>query len=150
MAPALVIETVESLCLCTRITPQHRHNFNPRRRAAIAVLPSPCCRFRRLTGSGSLISEGRSSTSGRRGDRGIAAAVMAALAPWAHPPTRCAQAGAALAASDREGFDACGEDEDRGEHPARDGNNAATGCSRRVAAPCPHQQQLRGLDAAHS
>ena len=33
----------------------------------------------------------------------IAAAVMAALVPWAHPSTRCARAGAALAVSDREG-----------------------------------------------
>ena len=56
--------------------------------------------------------------------------------------------GAALAASGREGFDACGE-EDRGEHPARDGNEAGTGGSRRVAAPRPHRQQLCGLDAAH-
>ena len=38
----------------------------------------------------------------RRGDRGIAAAATAALAPWARPPTRCARAGAALAASDWE------------------------------------------------
>ena len=61
---------------------------------------------------------------------------------------RCARAGAALAASDREGFDACGE-EDRGERPARDGSDAGTGGYRRVAAPRPHRQQLRGLDAAH-
>jgi len=59
------------------------------------------------------------------------------------------RAGAALAASDREGFDACGE-EDRGERPARGGNDAGTGGSRRVAAPRPHRQQLRGLNAAHS
>ena len=39
----------------------------------------------------------------RRGDQGIAAAAMAALAPWARPPTSCARVGAALAASDREG-----------------------------------------------
>jgi hypothetical protein len=31
------------------------------------------------------------------------AAATAALAPWAHPPTRCARVGAALAASDHEG-----------------------------------------------
>ncbi len=72
----------------------------------------------------------------------------AALAPWARPPTRCAQAGAALAASDREGFDACGE-EDHGKRPARDGDDAGTGGSRRVATPHPHWQQLPGLDAAH-
>ena len=72
-----------------------------------------------------------------------------ALVPWARPPTRCARAGAALAASDREGFDACGE-ENRGERPARDGDDARTGGSRRVAAPHPHRQQLHGLDAAHS
>ena len=72
-----------------------------------------------------------------------------ALAPWARSPTRCARAGAALAASDREGFDACGE-ENRGERPARDGDDARPGGSRRVAAPHPHRQQLRGLDAAHS
>ena len=34
---------------------------------------------------------------------GIAVAATAALAPWAHPPTMCARAGAALAALDREG-----------------------------------------------
>jgi hypothetical protein len=50
------------------------------------------------------------------------------LAPWARPPTRCARAGAALAASDREGFDACGE-ENRGERPARDGDDARPGGS---------------------
>ena len=77
------------------------------------------------------------------------AAAMVVLAPWAHPLTRCAWAGAALAALDREGFDACGE-EDRGERPARGGNDAGTGGSRRVATPCPHQQLLRGLDAAPS
>ena len=54
-----------------------------------------------------------------------------------------------LAASDRESFDACGE-ENRGEHPARDGDDARTSGSRRVAAPHPHRQQLRGVDAAHS
>ena len=32
---------------------------------------------------------------------------------------------------------------------ARDGNNARTGGSRRVVAPCTHRQQLRGLDVAH-
>jgi hypothetical protein len=77
------------------------------------------------------------------------AAATAALAPWARPPTRCARAGAALAPSDQEGFDACGE-EDRGERPAHDGDNAGTGGSRRVAAPRPHRQQLHELDAAHS
>ena len=56
--------------------------------------------------------------------------------------------GAALAPSGREGFDVCGE-EDRGKHPARDGDDAGTGGSRRVAAPRPHRQQLRGLDTAH-
>ena len=50
--------------------------------------------------------------------------------------------------SDREGFDACGE-EDRGECLARDGNDAGTGGYRRVAAPRPHRQQLCGLDAVH-
>jgi hypothetical protein len=48
-----------------------------------------------------------------------------------------------------EGFDACGE-KDRGERPACDSNDAGTDGSRRVAAPRPHRQQLRGLDAAHS
>ncbi len=72
-----------------------------------------------------------------------------ALAQWARPPTRCARAGTALAASDREGFDACGE-EDRNKRPTRDGNDAGTGGSRRVATPRPHQQQLHGLDADHS
>ena len=43
----------------------------------------------------------------------------------------------------------CGE-EGRGEHPARDGDDAGTGGSRRVAVPHPHRQQLRELDAAHS
>ncbi len=54
----------------------------------------------------------------------------------------------ALAASDREGFNVCGE-EDRGEHPACYGSGSETGGYRRVAAPRPHRQQLRGLDAAH-
>ena len=40
----------------------------------------------------------------RQGDQGIAAAAMAALAPWARPPTRCALVGAAPTALDREGF----------------------------------------------
>ena len=61
-------------------------------------------------------------------------------------PDGCVRAGAALIASDWEGFDACGE-EDCGECPARDGDDAGTGGSRRVAAPRPHRQQLRGLDA---
>ena len=74
---------------------------------------------------------------------------MAALVPWARTPMRCAQAGAALAASDREGFDVCGE-ENRGKRPACDGNDARTGGSRRVFAPHPHRQQLHGLDTAHS
>ena len=87
-----------------------------------------------------------SNTSRHRGDRGIAAAKTAGLAPWARPPMRCVRAGAALIASDWEGFDACGE-EDCGERPARDGDDAGTGGSRRVAAPRPHRQQLRGLDA---
>ncbi len=76
-------------------------------------------------------------------------AATAALAPWARPPTRCARAGATVARSDREGFDACGE-EDRGERHARDGDDARTGGSRRVAVPHPHRHQLRELDAAHS
>jgi hypothetical protein len=54
-----------------------------------------------------------------------------------------------LAASGREGFDACGE-EDRGERPASNGNDTGTGGPRRVAALRPHRQQLRGLDADHS
>ena len=49
---------------------------------------------------------------------------------------------------DREGFDACGE-EDRGERPSRDDDDAGTGGSRRVAAPRPHRQQLQKLDTAH-
>ena len=106
----------------------------------------PCCRFCHPTGGGGPRSEGGSNTSRRRGDRGIAAAKTAALAPWARPPMRCVRAGAALIASDWEGFDACGE-EDCGERPARDGDDAGTGGSRRVAAPRPHRQQLRGLDA---
>ena len=77
------------------------------------------------------------------------AAATAALAPWARPPTRCARAGAALAPSDREGFDTCGE-EDHGKRPAHDGDDTGTGGSRRVAAPRPHRQQLRGLDTIHS
>ena len=110
---------------------------------------SLCCRCRRPTSCGSLRSEGGSNTGRWRGDRGIAAATTAALVPWARPPTRCARAGAALAASDREGFDTCGE-EDRGKRPAHDGNDTGTGGSRRVAAPRPHRQQLRGLDTIHS
>jgi hypothetical protein len=43
----------------------------------------------------------------------------------------------------------CGE-EDRGERPARSGNDTGTGGSRRVADPRPHRQQLCGLNAAHS
>ena len=73
---------------------------------------------------------------------------MAVLALWARPPMRCARAGAALARSEPEGFDACRE-EDRGKHPARGGNNAGTDGSRRLAAPRPHRQQLRGLNVAH-
>ena len=109
---------------------------------------SPCCRCRRPTDGGGPRSEGGSNTGRRRGDQGIAADTTAALAPWASPPTRCARAGAALAASDREGFGACGE-EDRGECPARDGNDAGTGGYRRAAAPRPHRHQLCRLDAAH-
>jgi hypothetical protein len=48
-----------------------------------------------------------------------------------------------------QGFDACGE-EDHGERPARGGDDAGTGGSRRVATPHPHRQQLRGLDTARS
>ena len=85
----------------------------------------------------------------RHGDQGIAAATTALLVPWVRPLTRCVWAGAAHAASDREGFDACGE-EDRAERPAHEGNGAGTGGSWRVAAPHPQRQQLYGLDAAHS
>jgi hypothetical protein len=100
---------------------------------------SPCCRCRRPTGGSGPRSKGGSNTGRRQGDQGIAAAVTAALAPWARPPTRCARAGAAPAASDREGFDTCGE-EDRGKRPARNGDDAGTGGSRTVAAHCPHRQ----------
>ena len=58
---------------------------------------STCCRCHRLTGGGGPRSEVGSNTGRRRGDRGIAM-------PWACPPTWCARAGAALAASDREGI----------------------------------------------
>ena len=109
----------------------------------------PCCRCHRPTGSGGLRREGGSNIGRRRGDRGIAVAATAVLALWARPPMRCAWAGAALARSEREGFDACRE-EDRGKHPACGGNNAGTGGSRRLAAPRPHRQQLRGLNIAHS
>jgi len=67
---------------------------------------SPCCRCLRPTGGGGPRSEGGSTADCRRGDRGIAAGrrrVTAALAQWARIPTRGARAGAALAASDREG-----------------------------------------------
>jgi hypothetical protein len=40
------------------------------------------------------------TATGREHEDGAAAAT-AALAPWAHPPTMCARAGAALAPSDR-------------------------------------------------
>ncbi len=40
-------------------------------------------------------------------------------------------------------------EENRGERPARDSDDARPGGSRRVAAPHPHRQQLQGLDAAH-
>jgi hypothetical protein len=55
---------------------------------------SSCCRRRRLTGGGGPREGG--FTAGRR-------RVTAALAQWARIPTRGAHAGAALAASDREG-----------------------------------------------
>jgi hypothetical protein len=63
----------------------------------------PCCRRRRRTGGGGPRSEGGSTAGRWRGDRGIAAVVTAALVQWARLPTRGARAGAALAASDREG-----------------------------------------------
>ena len=72
MAPSLVIETVESSFLCTRITPQHRHNSNPRCRAAVAVA---------RPGGGPRSKEGGSNTGRRQGDLGIAADATAALAP---------------------------------------------------------------------
>ena len=62
----------------------------------------PCLTLRHWPGT---YRTGRLAVLARRqrGDPGIAAAATAALAPCAHPPTRCARAGAALAASDREG-----------------------------------------------
>ena len=51
----------------------------------------------------------------------------------------------ALAASDREGFNACGE-EDRGERPARYGSDSGTGGYRRVAAPRPHRRRPLGAN----
>ena len=67
---------------------------------------SPCCHRRRPTGGGGPRSEGGSTAGCRRGDRGIAAAVTAALAQWYRLTTRGARSGAALAASDREDVDA--------------------------------------------
>jgi len=57
----------------------------------------PCCRCHCPTGSGGPRSKGGHTASRRRGDRGIAAAMTAALAQWARIPTRGARAGAALA-----------------------------------------------------
>ena len=58
-----------------------------------------CCRRRRLTGGGGSRSKG-GFTAGRR-------RVTAALVQWALIPTRGVCAGAALAASDREGGHQC-------------------------------------------
>ena len=63
----------------------------------------PCCRRRCPTSGGCPRSKGGYTVSRRRGDRGIAAVMTAALVQWARIPTRGVRAGAALAASDREG-----------------------------------------------
>ncbi len=83
----------------------------------------PCCRCRRLTGSGSPKSKEWSTAGRLRGGRGIAVAAAAALAPQAHPWTRGAQAGAALTTLDwggqlrgqRERDGKGGEEDNRGE-----------------------------------
>jgi len=67
------------------------------------ALTMPCCRRRHPTGGGGPRSEGGSTAGHRRGDRGIAAVVTAALAQWARITTRGAHAGVALATSDQEG-----------------------------------------------
>ena len=68
---------------------------------------SPCCCPRCPTGGGGPRIKGGSTSGRRRGDRGIAAVVTAALAQWARILKRGACAGAALALSDREGGHQC-------------------------------------------
>ncbi len=63
------------------------------------VSMSTCCRRHRPTGGGGSRSEGGSNSGCRREDRGIAAAVTAALAQLARLSTRGARARLALAAS---------------------------------------------------
>ena len=101
-----------SLCMATHTThttekhttihPTHytHHTLRCRRRQGRAST-STCCRRRRPTGGGGPRSEGGSNSGRRRGDRGIAAAVMAALAQLACLSTRGARVGSALAASYR-------------------------------------------------
>ena len=63
----------------------------------------PCCTCCCLTGGGSPRSEGGSTAGCQRGTESLRR--PAALAQWACPLTREARAGAALAASEREGVD---------------------------------------------
>ncbi len=70
-----------------------------RRRAAVAGA--------RLAAAAQEAKEGLRTAGRRRGDRGIAAVVTAALAQWARILKRGACAGAALALSDREGGHQC-------------------------------------------
>ena len=67
----------------------------------VVVQPSSSPDWRRSPGS-----EGGSIAGRWRGDRCIAAATTAALAPWGRPPPRGARAGVAITASDREDADA--------------------------------------------
>jgi hypothetical protein len=64
------------------------------RRGVVVAVPGcqgqgsmvPCCRCRCPTGGGGPRSEGGSTAGRRRGDRGIGAVVMVALAQWARLP----------------------------------------------------------------
>jgi hypothetical protein len=112
--PALVFDIVKPSffpyppCMathCTHTTEKHitlpTHNTHHtlwRQRRQGQASTSTCWHCRRPTGVGGPRSEGGSNSGRRRGDRGIAAAVTAALAQLARLSTRGARAGSALAA----------------------------------------------------
>jgi hypothetical protein len=110
------------------------HNSNPRHRAAVAVA--------RLAAVAREAKEGLTPAAGEETE----ASWRLRRRRWRHGPV---PRQGVRGRERQEGFDACGE-EDRGERPARDGDDAGTGGSSRVAAPRPHRQQLRRHDAAHS
>ena len=114
-APALVIDIVKPSffpyppCMathCTHTTEKHitlpthnTHHTTRRRRCRGRASTSTCCHRRCPTGDGGPRSEGGSNAGRRKGDQGIAVAVTAALAQFAHLLTRGARAGAELTAS---------------------------------------------------